>query len=89
MNNSLKQKELESKARVESEEIFRGKVYNLRRDTLIFDHQAPHVWDLILHPGAVAVIPINEKGNLLLIKQWRRAIEKIIFELCAGTLEKG
>ncbi|NGX37274.1 MAG: ADP-ribose pyrophosphatase [Chlamydiae bacterium] len=88
MEHSLKQKELESQASVHSKEIYQGKIFTLRRDTLQFDALPPHDWDIILHPGAVALIPVNEKGNLLLIQQWRRAIGKIIYELPAGTLDK-
>ena len=41
-----------------------------------------------MHPGAVAIVPINEQGNLLLVKQWRRAANRITLELPAGTLEE-
>ena len=86
MNNSLKQKKLESEAKVHSKEIYKGKIFTLRQETLQFDALPPHNWDLIIHPGAVALIPINSKGNLLLIQQWRRALQKIIYEIPAGTL---
>jgi len=88
LDNSLKQKELESSATIETKEIHKGKIFTLRRDHLQFDSQPPHVWDIIEALGAVALIPITSSGHLLLIRQWRRAIQKIIFELPAGTLEK-
>ncbi|MDN3506374.1 MAG: NUDIX hydrolase [Simkaniaceae bacterium] len=89
MDNSLKQKALEDSATIESEELHKGKIFTLRRDHITFDAQPPCDWDIIETLGAVALIPITKAGNLLLIRQWRRAIQKIIYELPAGTLEVG
>ncbi len=63
-------------------------IFKVVRDEITFDHQDTKNFDLVLHPGAVALIPINSNGKLLLVKQWRRAAQKILVELPAGTLEK-
>lgn len=42
---------------------------------------------VILHPGAVAVIPVLENGDLVLIRQYRVAVDAYLLELPAGTLE--
>ena len=44
---------------------------------------------VILHPGAVTVLPILSDGRIVLIKQYRIAVEKYLIELPAGTLEPG
>lgn len=44
--------------------------------------------EVIRHPGAVVVIAQDDKGDFILIKQFRLAIEKTILEFVAGTLEK-
>jgi ADP-ribose pyrophosphatase len=84
-----KQKELEAKARVETTSIHEGKIFTFRREKLHLKGEPPHEWDIIQTRGAVALIPITTKGNLLLIRQWRRAVNQIIYELPAGNLEKG
>ncbi|NGX26798.1 MAG: ADP-ribose pyrophosphatase [Chlamydiae bacterium] len=89
MENALKQKQLEDQANLQTKELYKGKIFSLRRDHLQFDAGPPHDWDIIEHPGAVAIIPVNEKGNFIFVQQWRRAIEKIIYELPAGTLDEG
>lgn len=89
MKQSLQQKQREKQARCTSTWLHKGRVISLRSDSLQFKSGATHEWDIVLHPGAVAILPINEKGNLLLIEQWRRAIDQIILELPAGTLEVG
>ncbi len=89
MKNSLFQKELESRAVIESETVYEGEIFSVRHDILNFESKPPHDWFIVVHPGAVAAIPINADGKLVLIKQWRRAIEQIIYEIPAGTLDKG
>ena len=45
--------------------------------------------DMVQHPGAVAVIALNEDNNVLLIRQFRPGANKILIEIPAGTLEAG
>ncbi len=87
--NSEKQAALEKSAKVESKIVHRGYIFNLRVDTFQIGSGPVRTWDIILHPGAVAMLPIDSKGHLILIKQWRRAAEKILIEIPAGTLEVG
>jgi len=87
--NSVKQRELEAGASIEEEELYSGRIFQLKRETLQIGSAPPHIWDLIRHPGATAVLPIQNNGNVVLLKQWRRAINKIIYEIVAGLLEEG
>ncbi|MCE5319238.1 MAG: NUDIX hydrolase, partial [Parachlamydia sp.] len=45
--------------------------------------------DVILHPGAVVILPILDHEHILLIRNQRFAVGKELWELPAGTLEKG
>lgn len=45
--------------------------------------------EVVEHPGAVAILPLLERDKILLLKQYRPAIGKWIYEIPAGTLEKG
>ena len=80
---------LEKKATRHQKMIHKGKIISLMEEHVEYDNQNTQNFDLIIHPGAVALIPIDQEGNLLLVEQWRRAIKKILLELPAGTLEKG
>jgi ADP-ribose pyrophosphatase len=44
---------------------------------------------VVRHPGAVAIVPITEDGQVILIRQYRLAAERILWEIPAGTLEAG
>lgn len=83
-NNSLKQKKLEESSRIESKTLYKGKFFTLIQDLVYSNNEPPHQWDLIKHKGAVAIIPIAANGDVLLIRQWRRAIQRIIYEIPAG-----
>ncbi|MBU3106640.1 NUDIX domain-containing protein [Clostridium gasigenes] len=45
--------------------------------------------DIIKHPGACAIIPFIDNQTVILVKQFRKALEKNILEIPAGKLEKG
>jgi ADP-ribose pyrophosphatase len=81
--------DLEAKATAQRVCIHQGKVISFVEDQITYPNGEKKRFDLVLHPGAVAMIPINDEGNLIFVKQWRRAAKKILLELPAGTLEEG
>lgn len=81
------QAEQERLAGVQRECIYRGRFISICTDTMKIEGRPPRKWDIVLHPGAVAIVPVNSKGNLLLVQQWRRALGHITIEIPAGTLE--
>lgn len=87
-DKSTEQALREQHASIESEEVYRGKPFWVRRDTCHLDGKVKR-WDIVVHPGAVVLLPVLKGGDLLLVKQWRRASGKILLELPAGTLEAG
>ncbi|MBS0630004.1 MAG: NUDIX hydrolase [Verrucomicrobia bacterium] len=87
MEKSERQRDLENRAKHSFDEMYQGRLYSIRREKLEFEDHT-HDWDFVIHPGAVAAVPVKENGDLILIQQWRRAIKKIIYELPAGVLEK-
>jgi len=45
--------------------------------------------DVVLHPGASVVIPINDNNEIYMVRQYRKPVEKELLELPAGKLDKG
>ncbi|WP_425448689.1 NUDIX hydrolase [Dethiothermospora halolimnae] len=74
---------------MKSEKIYEGKVLNLRLDTVELPDKKYTKREIVEHPGAVAIIPITEEGEIILVKQFRKAIEDESLEIPAGSLEKG
>lgn len=72
-----------------SERLFEGKVINLRRDTVFLPNSRTATREVVEHPGAVAVVPINKEGNIILVRQFRHPIQQIMLEVPAGKLDPG
>ena len=71
----------------ESVERFSGAVWSIRSDTVEFPDQTV-VRDIQVHPGAVAIVALNDQGEVLLIRQYRHPVASFLFETPAGLLDK-
>ena len=74
---------------IRSETGYQGRAFKVRKDTLRLPDGRETVYDIIDHPGAVSIIPVDDAGNVYFIRQFRPATGEILLELPAGTLEKG
>ena len=72
-----------------SEYKYRGRIINLRVDQIHTDSGYHGIREIIEHPGAVAIVPIDDQQQIILVKQYRSAINKTTIEVPAGTLGKG
>lgn len=70
----------------ESERVFTGRVWNIQRETVVLDG-TPMVRDFVDHTGAVAVLALDERDRVLLIKQYRHPVRLRDWELPAGLLD--
>lgn len=73
---------------IQSEEIFKGKIVHLFLNTVEFNGMTLRR-ELIKHAGAVAIVPIDEHGQVLLVRQYRSGAGKKLLELPAGGLNAG
>ena len=74
---------------ISSDRIYTGKVVSLKVDTVEIEKKGYQKREIVEHGGAVAIIALTDKNEVILIKQFRKAIEDIIWEIPAGKLEKG
>ncbi|MCM3742967.1 NUDIX hydrolase [Sporosarcina luteola] len=74
---------------VASETIFEGKIISLRVDEVELPDGKRSKRELINHPGAVAVIAITDEGKMVLVEQYRKALNRSIVEIPAGKIEPG
>ena len=70
-----------------SEIIFKGKVFNIKVDEIIYNSGNKGVREVIVHPGGAVVVPIAKSGKIILVKQFRYPFSEHLFELPAGKLE--
>ena len=74
---------------ISSEQIFSGKVVRLQVDEVELPNGKTSRREIIKHPGAVAVIAITPEQKMVMVEQYRKALEKAIIEIPAGKLEPG
>lgn len=68
------------------ETLHQGKIIRLIREVLMANGRTM-VRDTIKHPGAVVVVPLLDDGRIVFVRQYRRAVERWLLELPAGTLD--
>lgn len=66
--------------------VYDGHVWSVRKDTVSI-HSSVVERDVLIHPGAVAVLAVDESDRVLLIRQYRHPIAMTVFEPPAGLLD--
>lgn len=74
---------------IASRDIYQGRILNLRVDRVALPDGSESTREIIEHAGAVAIVAIDAEKNVWMVKQYRKAVEEILMEIPAGTLEKG
>jgi len=74
---------------IRSETLLQGRAFRIRRDHLKTPDGRETRLDIIEHGGSVILVPLDENGNLLFVRQYRHAAGMDLLELPAGTLEAG
>jgi ADP-ribose pyrophosphatase len=69
--------------------IYEGRVFRMVRENVTLDNGATAELDFIEHPGAAAIVPLLETGEVVLVRQYRHALKGYIWEIPAGTLDPG
>lgn len=74
---------------LQSEVIYTGRAFTVRRDHLVTSESQDVKLDILEHIGSVVLVPVNEHGQVLFVRQYRHAAGGDLLELPAGTLEPG
>jgi len=72
-----------------TERIFQGKVFTVERDRVRLPNGREVALDLVRHPRSVVLLPMPEPNHLILIRQYRHAIKRFLWELPAGSVDEG
>lgn len=72
---------------MDSAKIFEGKILKLRVDRVTLPDGREGSREIVEHRGAVAMVALDENGDIILVRQYRKALEQTTLEIPAGTLE--
>jgi ADP-ribose pyrophosphatase len=69
-----------------SEKTYQGRVFDVRRDRVRMPGGKQAEVDIVDHPGAVTLVPVDAQGRVWMVRQYRHAAGVELLELPAGTL---
>lgn len=72
--------------RLKRELVYHGAIVDFYKDTVQVPNGNVAEWDFIGHKGAAAVVPVREDGKLLMVRQYRNALDRYTLEIPAGGL---
>ena len=78
---------MENIERIGRELVYEGALVKVYKDKMKISNGNIAYWDYIHHNGAAAVVPVCDNGNLLLVRQYRNALERMTLEIPAGKLD--
>lgn len=75
--------------RIQRDLMYKGHIVNVYEDTMELPDGRTAKWDFIEHKGAAAIIPIDQDGKIIMVRQYRNAPEQYVLEIPAGGLNPG
>lgn len=70
-------------------QIFKGRVFSVAVETVTLPHGHRLEAEIIRHPPSVVIVPIDAEGRVILIRQYRHAVGRWLWELPAGSTDPG
>ncbi|MDR1689883.1 MAG: NUDIX hydrolase [Clostridiales bacterium] len=74
---------------VSSNIVFRGKILNIKHDLITAPDGGEMLREVVISHEAAAVVPVNEKGDIIFVRQYRHPAGKLVLEIPAGIIEEG
>jgi ADP-ribose pyrophosphatase len=69
--------------------VYKGKVFSIEVERARFPNGREFQMEIVHHPPSVVLIPIDDQGRVVLIRQYRATVRRELWELPAGSLEAG
>ncbi len=74
---------------ISSEDAYQGKFLKLKKDIVKLPDGGETFREYLIHPGAIAIVPILDDGRIILERQFRYPVDAAMLEIPAGKLEVG
>ncbi len=76
-----------SEKTLKTEDIYKGNIIKVQNLTVSLPNGKEATRDIVLHPGASVVVPVNENGEIYMVRQFRKPLDFTTLELPAGKLD--
>ncbi len=74
---------------VSSKKVFEGRIIKVKVDTVAMPDGTEATRELVEHPGGVGIVAVTDKDEIILVRQYRKPLDKVIYEIPAGKLDCG
>src|SRR5947209_2381816 len=74
---------------IERETAWEGKLITVQKETVRLPDGRTTVREIVVHPEVVAILPVTDDGRLVLVRQYRKAAERVLLEFPAGGVDDG
>jgi ADP-ribose pyrophosphatase len=74
---------------ISTKTVYKGRIVNVRSDMAELHNGAIVPREVVEHPGGVAIVPVNEAGRVIMVRQFRYPLGEGMLEIPAGKLEAG
>jgi len=75
--------------KLDSEQVFKGKVFSIDRDRVKMPNGRAVTVDVVRHSRSVVLVPVPDPGKVILVRQYRYAVNAFLWELPAGSVDEG
>ncbi len=69
--------------------IYRGRIFTVQVESITLPGGQALAAEIIRHPGSVVIVPVRDNGDIILVRQYRHALGRHVWELPAGSLKPG
>ena len=74
---------------LDSQHVYRGRAIHVRVDSVVKPNDTKTTREVVEHVDCVVILPMDWNGNILLVRQYRHAVDKELLELPAGSIDSG
>ena len=74
---------------LDSQHVYRGRAIHVRVDSVVKPNDTKTTREVVEHVDCVVILPVDSQGNILLVRQYRHAVDKELLELPAGSIDPG
>lgn len=80
---------IEPEVGLSKETVYDGKLFKVVKEKVRLHDGRERPREIVVHPGAVALVVVDDEDRLVLVRQYRRAANSVLLEIPAGTREPG
>jgi len=74
---------------IDSKKVFEGSIITVKQERVVLVNGKEAGRDVVVHPGAVAVVAVTPENKIVLVRQYRHPVGEALLEIPAGKLDKG